>query len=193
MWPDIHSMTVTTMNPKIQTWCAIAGQENPLLVDFTGCSYVYDAKKAIVDASQLKIPLVRTELWKVSWQNAVVIYLFISPSKIKEPSLWPIDSVDYFLEVPTDDEDLKDIASLLYSHESSAVMLGSSNNENNLAFIMRVKGKVGTKLRSISVPVKLMSVQKPDAGSDFIVPLAAVYLVCIRRNASYISSRHRKS
>ena len=177
----------------MQTWCAIAGQENPILADFTRCSYVYDAKKAIVDASQLKIPLVRAELWKVSWQNDVVSYLFISLPKIKDPSLWPVDSVDYFLEVPTDDEDLKDIASLLYSHESSAVMLGSSNNENNLVFIMRVKGKVGTKLRSISVPVKLMPAQKSDAGSDFVVPLAAVYLVCIRRNASYISSRHRKS
>ena len=97
----------------------------------------------------------------MSWQNDVVSYLFISLSKIKEPSLWPIDSVDYFLEVPTDDEDLKDVANLLYPHESSAVMFRSSNNENNLEFIMRVKGKKGTKLHSISVSVKLISAQKP--------------------------------
>ena len=80
------------------------------------------------------------------------IHFFLS--KIKNPSHWPIGSIDYFLEVPTDDEDLQEIASLLYSHERLAVIFASSLSENNVEFIMRVRRKRITRLHSISVPVK---------------------------------------
>ena len=75
-------------------------------------------------------------------------------SKIKDPSKWPVDSIDFFLEVPSDDEDLQDIAHLLYSHQRAAVMLGSSPNQKNVEFTLRVKGKEETRIHSVSVSVK---------------------------------------
>ena len=60
------TLSVTTMNTRLQTYCAIVGHDDPVRVELSGCTFVYDAKNAIVDAAKLKIPLARVELWKVS-------------------------------------------------------------------------------------------------------------------------------
>ena len=65
-----------TMNDCLQAWCAIVGQENPVLFSFSGCSFVYDVKKAIARASQLKIPLVSAELWRVSQRGRTNVVNF---------------------------------------------------------------------------------------------------------------------
>lgn len=46
-------------------WCAIAEQNIVLRVDISGCEHVYDLRKAISDASQKDLPLLRAEIWKV--------------------------------------------------------------------------------------------------------------------------------
>ena len=97
--------------------------------------------------------------------------------------------------MPSDDEDLQDIATLLYSHQRTTVMLGSSLNQNNVEFILRVKGKEETRIHSVSVSVNLnftSLLQRLKSDDHALLVIATVCVVCVRGDKSHISGRRRK-
>lgn len=60
-----ESIAKLTMTAECLVWCAISELDVVLRVDISGREHVYDLGKAIADASNKKIPLLRAEIWRV--------------------------------------------------------------------------------------------------------------------------------
>ena len=79
-------------------------------------------------------------------------------------------------------------------HEFLHSMCGAGGLESPMPVPRgRLVAAGGRKTLSVRAVPEVQRVRmRSDAGSDFDVPLAAIYLVCIRGNESHISSGHSK-